>query len=133
MTQPSTEPKKPLELPEPNYPMVNRVLAENPFPPSGGSVELLWFEVGKPHPLSSEQSVVRMFFQTGENGVPFGIEIYCAVQGGKVGGRSTIPWSLVKLVEEVMPAEIFVEQITDAENAGAEGGEHPRTNGASPS
>ena len=53
-----------------------------------------------------------------------GVSVYSVTGDGK-GLRHLIPSSRVRLVEEVMSIDVFVEQLENAEVA-AEGGEPPR-------
>jgi len=55
--------------------------------------------------------IVRMYVVPGVC-----VEVYSAeVKEGKVGIRNSIPWSHVRMAEEIMDAGTLVEEITDAE------------------
>jgi hypothetical protein len=45
-----------------------------------------------------------------------GVEVYAVSSDGKNGMRNLIPMSWVRLVEEVMPLEVFVEELAAAES-----------------
>ena len=93
---------KPIEIPEPGFPMLTQMISHAPFPdmPSG----ICPWVVDQPHPLVPEMKVVRMFVVDG------GVHIYSAPNAG-VCTRSFVPMSGVKLTEEVMPFDLFVEEL----------------------
>ena len=133
-----SEPKQ-FKLPEPGFPLVNRVQADPPFPTDGDTRALrdqepdTW-ENGKPHPIDGESStVVRMFTMPGQ-----GVEVYCLAEGKNAAGqpvhtpsRHTIPWNRIRDIEELMDPETFVGEIQDAEDE--DGAPRPHTNGAAAS
>lgn len=99
-----------IELPPAGFPMLTRVISNALFPPApqeeGGPV--VWV-LSKPHPLVSSAVVVRMFVNSG------GVEIYSRDGTSGKGIRNLVPMSQVLLVEEVMPMDIFAEEIASAE------------------
>lgn len=89
-------------LPEPGYPMLTRMLSNALFPDmTSGSCSWIFNE---PHPLVSEMKVVRMFVVDG------GVHVYSAPSNG-ICTRSFVPMGWIKLIEEVMPLDVFVEQL----------------------
>jgi hypothetical protein len=115
---------KVLELPKAEFPYVMRVLADPPFPaassvaqPTPGSAppapapqQPLLFMLGKPHPFINEAQVIRMYILDG-----WGVEIYSRNADGQIGLRHTLPWHLVRFVEEAMDAQTTVAEIIEAE------------------
>ena len=97
-------------LPAPGYPMVTRVISSSLLPDSKGKEEPVAWVVSQPHPLVSQVNIVRMFLDRG------GVEIYSVSQDGKAGMRNLIPLSHVRLVEEAMPIDVFIEELNAAEN-----------------
>jgi hypothetical protein len=131
------EEKRELKLPTASYPVVNRVLSDNPFPPTvvtPGIVPpvqpVLWL-LGEAHPMMPDMKVMRMYVVMG-----VAVEVYSAAANGTMGCRHTIPWPFVRLCEEVMDPETFVEEITEAERDSGDEPETPtptalsKTNGA---
>jgi hypothetical protein len=112
MTQPQ-QPQQPkqYEIPPANFPICNRVVSDHPLQP--GAEPLVWQFVPQefqPHPLVQGLKIVRMFI------VPdLGVEVYSASPDGKVGTRNIIPWSHVRLAEEMMDAATFVSEIVEGE------------------
>ncbi len=116
MTQPSQQQSpKSYEIPAANFPICNRVVSDHPLEP--GAPPVVWQFVPQefqPHPLVAGLKIVRMFV------VPnVGVEVYAADKDGKIGVRNIIPWSRVRLAEEMMDASTFVSEI----EAGEEGDE----------
>jgi hypothetical protein len=122
MTQPTTQQVQ-LPLPNPNAPMVTRVITSGLFPepaPKGPRGELLlppgfpraeepltWV-VGQKHPLDESIQIVRMF-RTEE-----GVEVYCV--GYDNGIRCFLPSHQVRFVEEGMPIGLFIDELAMAES-----------------
>jgi len=123
MTQPSQQQTLQLPLPNPNAPMVTRVITSGLFPepiPKGSRGELLippgfpraeepltWV-VGQKHPLDENIQIVRMF--RAEEGV----EVYCV--GYDNGIRCFLPLHQVRFVEEGMPIDLFIDELALAES-----------------
>jgi hypothetical protein len=109
-------------LPEPGFPMVTRILSNPLFPPDPAAQNLIskdepvaWI-VGSPHPFVSNMTVVRMFIDP-EDAVA---EVYALAKDGRSGTRNLIPLSQIRLVEEAMPLDVFLEQLTEAEGGDEE-------------
>jgi len=109
---------KTLEIPKAEYPIVNRVITDHPFPTEpvqGVPVDphrpaaLIW-NLGSPHPIVNNLKIVRMYVVPG-----ISAEIYSASEDGKMGVRNAIPWPQIRVVEEVCDAESFVAEIVAAE------------------
>jgi len=124
------------KIPDPTFPIVNRVWTDPPFPTPEDSRALrdqppLTYALDELHPLLEESGtkIIRMFLMPGQ-----GVEVYCLTPAGKEGGhacsRHTIPWSQVRDAEELMDPETFLEELADSE--AAEDGPQPRphANGA---
>jgi len=108
-----------LQLPAPGFPMVTRVISNalfpqptppppNPIPPPREPEPVAWL-LGAPHPFVPSMRIVRMFV------VPDGVAIYSAADGSPDGMRNLIPMHWVRFVEEAMPIDIFVEELSLAE------------------
>ena len=99
-------------LPEPGYPMVTRVISDSIFPadPPGSKDEPIVWMIGVQHPFIPEMNVMRMFVDD------VGAEIYSVSADGRSGMRNMLPMSHIRYVEEAMPLEEFVEELTAAEN-----------------
>ena len=91
-----------VEIPEPGYPMLTHLLSSPLFPDmTPGNCS--WV-IDDPHPLVPEMKVVRMFVVDG------GVHVYSAPSSG-ICTRSFVPMGWIKLIEEVMPLDVFVEQL----------------------
>ena len=109
-----------LQIPAASYPITNRVISTAPMPldppaPNVPAAQHLMWEIGKKHPLLPTADIIRMFSVPGES-----VEVYSKhdmKEGGSVGMRNTIPWHSVRLVEEIMPGDVFIEELTEAEDA----------------
>jgi hypothetical protein len=90
-------------LPEPGYPMLTRMLSNVLFPdmPPGSCS----WKLDGVHPLVPEMKVVRMFVVDG------GVHVYSAPSNG-VCTRNFVPMGWIRLIQEVMPLEVFVEQLS---------------------
>lgn len=86
-----------------------------------GVEEPITWTVGQRHPLVPDMMIVRMFVDRG------GVEVYS--HDGKNGMRNLIPMSFVRLIEEVMPLDLFAEELSAAEaesdDDGDEGDDEP--------
>jgi hypothetical protein len=100
---------KTVELPEPGFPMLTRMISSALFPENGREEPVTWV-VGKPHPLVPDVRVVRMFVDRG------GVEVYSVTADGSSGMRNLIPMSRIRLIEEAMPLEVFIEELAAAED-----------------
>jgi len=128
MTMQSLPAVQAIELPKPNFPMVTRMISDPLFPeskpqtvgcphckgnisvsaPSDKQEPITWI-VGQAHPLVPDMKLVRMFVDSG------GVEVYSVSSDGKAGMRNLVPMDSIRLVEEAMPLDVFVEEITAAE------------------
>ena len=111
MTMPTTNiAPKIVELPEPRFPMLTRMISNPLFPPeSGRGEEPITWGLGTLHPLVAGMKVVRMFVDRG------GVEVYSVSQDGN-GMRNLIPMHCIRLIEEAMPLDVFVEELAAAES-----------------
>src|ERR1700722_1286897 len=105
-------------LPDPGYPMLTRVLSNPLFPPDREALKkepslkdepIAWI-VGSQHPLVPSMKIVRMFVDRG------GVEIYSVSPDGRSGTRNMIPMSQIRIIEEAMPLDVFIEELDAAEN-----------------
>jgi hypothetical protein len=135
MTQPTQQYQLP--LPNPNAPMVTRVITSGLFPepapkgPRGESLlppgfpraeEPLTWIVSQKHPLDENITIVRMF-RTED-----GVEVYCV--GYDNGIRCLLPTHQVRFIEEGMPIDLFIEELAVAESGEDEApGEPPDPSG----
>ncbi len=118
-----------LPAPNPNYPLLTRVIS-NPMLPGHGDEPLVW-ALGSSNPLDPSPTVIRrMFIQDG------GVLVYFTGDGpqGAVCVTNFIPMQLVRLVEETMSPDVFVEEMAaseareqedDDDDDDDEGGEEP--------
>jgi hypothetical protein len=130
MTMPTTAVQT-VKLPDPGFPMLTRMISDPLFPemkpqvmgcphckqsisipvPSDKEEPITWI-VGKNHPLVPNMNVMRMFVDRG------GVEVYSVASDGKAGMRNLVPMDSVRLIEEAMPLDVFVEEMTAAEDEG---------------
>lgn len=119
---PSNAISTPGELPEPGYPMLTHMVSNALFPDMqskamkckhcDASISLLidksvW-TIDGPHPLVSEMTVVRMFIVAG------GVDVYSvSKEDSKVCMRSFVPMGGIRLIEEVMPLDVFLEELSN--------------------
>jgi len=120
-----------VQLPEPGFPMLTRMVSDAFFPETKQQVmgcphckqsismpapsdkdkqEPVTWLVSKPHPFIPDMKVMRMFIDRG------GVEVYSVSGDGKSGIRNLVPMGSIRLIEEVMPLDVFVEELTAAEN-----------------
>ncbi len=103
-------------LSTPSFPVVTKFVSKSIFAAEGK--EITWV-LGKPHPISKGMTIVRMFID--DLG---GVEVYSTPAAGAppdlLPVRNRLPVEQVKLTEEVMSPDVFVEEI-----AAAEGTEEP--------
>ena len=112
------------QLPLPRTPMVTRVISDALFPdpvPKGSRGELLLppgfpraeepilWALGDKHPLVGDMRIVRMF-RTDD-----GVEVYSVAGDGSRGTRNLLPSHRLRFVEESMPIDVFIEEMTIAE------------------
>ena len=124
MTQPA-QPTFPaaMALPDPTYPMVVHMISNPMFPaepaapgtPPNREEPVHWV-ISKNHPFVPNFRVMRMFLDRG------GVEVYSVFEADKIGMRDVIPMHNVRLVQESMPIDIFVEELAAAEE---EDGDEP--------
>jgi hypothetical protein len=120
---------KPVELPEPGFPMLTRMISDTLFPSTHSQTigcphcskpitidrtadkeEPVTWIVGQRHPLVPEMKVMRMFVDRG------GVEVYSVSDDAKAGMRNLVPMSKVRLIEEAMPLDVFVDELVAAES-----------------
>lgn len=104
MNQPTT---KTYNLPPMGYPAVTRVVSLAPIEELHVT-EVTWI-VNQAHPVMKAWRIVRMF--DGDAGV----EVY-SVSADGTPMRNRIPSMMIKLVEETMSMEVFVEEMARAES-----------------
>jgi hypothetical protein len=109
MTEQQNTQTRAVELPSPGYPMVTRVISHVLFPENGREDPVTWI-VTQPHPLVPAMRVVRMFTDHG------GVEIYSVSADGANGMRNLIPLTQIRLIEEAMPLDVFIEELAAAED-----------------
>jgi len=99
-----------VELPAPGYPMLTRMICDNFFFDKKSEILQITWAIGQPHPLVPSAQVVRMFIDQG------GVEIYSVSGDKRTGMRNLVPMHRVRLTEEAMPLDIFIEELTAAES-----------------
>lgn len=113
MTQPSEN-----KLSEPQMPVCTRVLSDRPMPTGDPSVDqspLTW-QLAAAHPLMADVQIVRLVVHLGESFEVYGVR----TDDPNVCSRHTIPWSHVRVTEEVMDRPTFVRELAEAETMAAE-------------
>lgn len=115
-----------IRLPPPEFPLLTRLISESLLPREvvigtrrgnqGQPVEIteqresaITWTLHSDHPLIPDMKIVRMFY-TEET-----VDIYSVSKDGKNGVRNIIPVNRVRIIEEIMPIELFVEELTAAE------------------
>jgi hypothetical protein len=101
-------------LPAPGYPMLTRMISNSLFPSEDGKQDPVTWVVSFPHPLVPEMRVVRMFVDRG------GVEVYSISADGRNGMRNLIPMSMIRLVEEAMPINVFVDELETSEESASD-------------
>ena len=121
MTMQQPQPQvRTIELPAAQYPMLTRMVSEPIF---GESEEPVAWALSKPHPFIPDLNVVRMFLDRGDGNGSATVEIYSVSPNGTKGGvRHIIPLNSVRIVEEAMPIDVFVEELAAAEGPNDDGG-----------
>ena len=117
-----------VELPDPAYPMVTRVVTDALM---GGNGIWEW-AIARAHPSEKELKVMRIFL-TEE-----GIDVYAITTDGKGCARYSIPDRFVRMIEEAMPLDMWADEMANAEEdkdgvdpeePEDKGAEAPATNG----
>ncbi len=76
-----------------------------------GAGEPIAWVIGEGHPLATGWQIRRMFVD--DNGV----EVYALSADGKHGMRHLIPMARVRLVEEAMSLDVFIDELAAAEES----------------
>lgn len=107
-----------LPAPNPNVPLLNRVVSSPIFKEQSDA--LMW-KVGEDHPMASGWKIVRMFLDGA------GVEVYALPPSNGSGHftRNFIPIASVRFTEEIMSVEVFVEELTAAEEEDADDDDDP--------
>jgi len=115
MTQPTNSPAPKsgeIQVPPIQFPLCTRVWAASPWTDPKAKISagepVLW-AIDQAHPFVASFKVVRMYVVPGSS-----VDVFSS-DGGTTGLRHTLPWHLISLIEEAMPAEIFVEEMVAAE------------------
>ena len=123
------------QLPPANLPVVLRIWTHSPIlpdvdPKTGIQQATILWMVETQHPFQPTHVVGRIYVQLG-----IGVEIYsmpkAETKDEKVRAtyvRDTIPWSWVRMIEEVMDAATFVEEVQVAESGDPEDPSQPAPN-----
>jgi len=106
---PTTTAPSNINLPKPGFPMLTRVVSNPIFSSDPKKDNPVTWTLGSPHPMIPTVKVVRMFVDRG------GVEIYSATDDGSAGMRNWIPDVQIRLTEEAMPMDVFVEELAAAE------------------
>lgn len=112
MTMPHTQ-SVVLPAPNPNCPVLTRMITHALLPEGGQEGPVTWV-ITRSHPLEPTLRVVRMFIDRG------GVDVYSVAEGGVQGIRNLIPMSQIRLIEEAMPLNIFVDELAIAEEGGGD-------------
>ena len=98
------EATKTVEIPPPQFPMLVLLITDS----IEGSGMTKWI-VSEKHPYVPDLSVMRMFNDRG------GIEIYSASSDAKSCIRDFVPMARVRLSQEAMPVDVYVDELRAAE------------------
>lgn len=101
------------QLPPAPFPAVTQVFTKR-FGINENGEPMVWI-VDEDHPLISGVKIVRMYIVDG------GVEVYSVMPDGKHGMRETIPSFELRLMQEVMPAAVFLTEL-QAADAGVSAG-----------
>lgn len=122
-------------LPEPEYPMITLMISDSVFPRKPdpktmacphckGTIavpvpetksdkkeepEPIFWLVSKPHPFVPDMKIVRMFK------IRDIVNVYSVSNDEKVGMRDRVPMQSVRLLEDGMPFDVFIEEMEDDE------------------
>lgn len=100
-----------IQLPLPSPPVATRVLSR-PIYAGDGTDPISWI-LGRKHPRMPSMTVVRMIY------TPAGVEVYAAgvapETNEEVFMRVSIPAQDLRLVEEAMPLDVFIEELEAAD------------------
>lgn len=108
-----------IELPPPNLPVLVVLLTDDFI---GETKEPLRWMVAKDHPFVPGMTVVRMYVATG------GVEIYSSSGDGRSCMRDTVPNGRVRLIQEAMSVQVFIEEIEAAESENDDDEDDPDDN-----
>lgn len=132
MTMPVPTTEQPA-LPEPAYPWITLMISDSVFPRKPdpktmscphckGSIavpdaksdkkeepEPIFWLVSKPHPFVPGMKIVRMYK------IRDAVHVYSVSDDEKVGMRDRVPMQSVRLLEDGMPFDVFVEEMEDDE------------------
>jgi len=104
-----------VQLPPPQYPLITRVLS-SPVYPEDGSAPIAWL-LSRAHPRLPDQKVIRLILGGA------GIEVYSVAANPNPDPekespcvRTTIPMRSVLIIEEAMPLDVFIEELSAAES-----------------
>jgi hypothetical protein len=100
-----------IELSEPGYPMTTHMISNALFPDM--QLESCPWVIDQSHPLVPEMKVVRMFVVEG------GVHVYSAPSSGGICTRTFVSMGWIKLVEEVMPIDVFLEELAGTVKPGS--------------
>jgi len=112
MTQTNT-PTRTIELPQPQFPMLTRFISNALFPENRRGVldsEPVTWTLSQAHPLVPDMKIIRMFVDRG------GVEVYSVSADGSKGMRNLVPMNWVRLIEEAMPLDVFVDELAASES-----------------
>lgn len=116
MTQPNPAGALALPSPNPDRPMVLRMITNGILPPDlppnvpvPASASIALWAVDVQHPLMESLTVRRMIDQGN------GVDVYSTSADGRVFIRHFVPIAQIRITEELMSAQLFVEEMTAAE------------------
>jgi hypothetical protein len=107
MPAPNTQ-RTELPRPHPDRPMVTLLITDNLM--QDRQDQTIRWVIGQPHPFVPEMTIRRMF--TDHDGV----EVYSAPTQGNVCIRDLIPMARIRLVQEGMSLDVFIDELDDAES-----------------
>jgi hypothetical protein len=93
--------------------MLTRFISNALFPENRRGVldsEPVTWTLSQAHPLVPDMKIIRMFVDRG------GVEVYSVSADGSKGMRNLVPMNWVRLIEEAMPLDVFVDELAASES-----------------
>lgn len=124
---------KTIELPPPEPPILNRMVTQCLLPADDGRETPMVWSLGRENPLDPKMKVIRMLLTDDGD-----VEVYSMPSNGAgdTYWRHTIPRHMVRVVQEMMPVDIWIDELIDAETGDDDDPDDPdpelEPNGPSP-
>lgn len=102
-----------IELPPPEPPILTRMVTQSLLPTDDGrEMPVIWL-LGKENPIDAGMKVIRMLLTADGD-----VEIYSMPSNGAgdTYWRHTIPKSMIRVTKEMMPVDVFIDELIEAES-----------------